>query len=64
MNLETFGNILKNPSKIEASQLASLQEVINDYPYFQAARAIQLKALKEAGSFKYNNALKLSLIHI
>ncbi len=33
------------------------------YPYFQAARAIHLKGLKNLNSFKYNNALKVTAAH-
>ncbi len=43
---------------IGSEHLDDLEKVIEEFPYFQAARAIHLKALKEEGSFKYNNALK------
>src|SRR5690606_2003237 len=33
------------------------------YPYFQSARALQLKGLKNQDSFHYNEALKLAAVH-
>lgn len=38
--------------------MALLDAVIENYPYFQSARALQLKGLKNKGSFLYNDALK------
>ncbi|SDE37100.1 hypothetical protein SAMN05421855_101303 [Ulvibacter litoralis] len=38
--------------------MASLDTVIENYPYFQSARALQLKGLKNQSSFLYNDALK------
>jgi len=37
--------------------------VINEYPYFQLARALQLKGLNQSKSFKYNQALKKTAAH-
>ena len=31
---------------------------MREFPYFQSARAIYLKGLKDLGSFKYNQELK------
>ncbi len=41
-------------------QTNQLEEVLEEYPYFQAARSLHLKGLKSLNSFKYNNALKLT----
>ncbi len=41
-------------------QTNQLEEVLKEYPYFQAARAVHLKGLKNLNSFKYNNALKIA----
>jgi len=38
----------------------NLAKVIKDYPYFQSARALQLKGLKNDNSYLYNDALKLT----
>ena len=58
MNSKDFTSLLQNSTNVDASQTALLNEVIEMYPYFQSARAIQLKALKTTNSFKYNQALK------
>ncbi|TRZ43230.1 hypothetical protein [Robertkochia solimangrovi] len=58
MNVTNFSNLLQDPGKIDAGHLETLRRIIEEYPYFQPARAIYLKALKEQGSFKYNATLK------
>jgi hypothetical protein len=58
MNCENFTYLLENPSKIDVDHTQQLEEIIHEYPYFQAARAIQLKGLNQTNSFKYNKALK------
>jgi len=58
MNSESFTYLLQNPSQIDANEIQQLDEIIETYPYFQSARAIQLKGLNSTNSFKYNQALK------
>jgi hypothetical protein len=58
MNSDTFTYLLNNPSQINNLQAEQLEEIVNEFPYFQSARIIQLKALNAFKSFKYNNALK------
>ena len=58
MNLQSFTELLKAPKNIHFEHLDDLESLINEYPYFQGARAIHLKELKKNGSFKYNKALK------
>ena len=61
MNVQDFTHLLQEPNKvISATQTQELEEVLAEYPYFQAARAIHLKGLKYLNSFKYNNALKVT----
>ena len=43
--------------------MSLLASVIEKYPYFQSARALQLKGLKNDNSFLYNDALKLTAAH-
>ena len=40
-----------------------LDYIVQKYPYFQSARALQLKGLKNQESFRYNDALKLAAAH-
>jgi hypothetical protein len=60
MNTETYTYLLANPSSIKKDHLEGLTTVIEKYPYFQSARALQLKGLKNENSFLYNDALKLT----
>ena len=63
MNTETFTYLLAHPQRLTNQQLNELQKVVDAYPYFQAARALQLKGLKNNDSFLYNEALKQTAIH-
>ena len=55
-DLLIYYNILKILPLNRLSDVTKL--VINEYPYFQSARALYLKGLKNKGSFKYNQELK------
>ncbi len=58
MNSAEFTNLLQYPENIDALKTQQLNEVISEFPYFQPARAIQLKGLNKTNSFKYNQTLK------
>lgn len=58
VNTETYTYLLDNPQHIRDEHLDGLQGVIEAYPYFQSARALQLKALKNRNSYQYNEALR------
>ena len=60
MELADFTYLITKPDAISERQTAVLDEVIATYPYFQSAKAIQLKGLYSQNSFKYNNALKIT----
>ncbi len=61
MKVTEFTNLLQNPHEmVDASQTRQLDDVLDAYPYFQAARALQLKGLRNLNSFKYNDALKVT----
>ena len=61
--MEHFTYLLANPEKITAGDLMEMEGIISKYPYFQSARALQLKGLKTKESFRYNDALKLAAAH-
>ncbi|MDT0538219.1 MULTISPECIES: hypothetical protein [Croceitalea] len=64
MNVADFIHILqKSDTILSPSQTRELEEMIEEYPYFQAARALHLKGLKNLDSYKYNNALKITAAH-
>ena len=59
MNVTDFTTLLQEPSQVRTPvQTRQLEDIIEEYPYFQAAHALRLKGLKNLNSFKYNNALK------
>ncbi len=60
MNIKNFTYLLVNPQKISVEGQKNLTEVIERYPFFQSARALQLKGLKNDNSYLYNDALKIT----
>ncbi|MDF4203769.1 hypothetical protein PXD56_12415 [Maribacter sp. SA7] len=59
MNVKDFTYFLEHPTKVvEPIHTKHLEDIIDEYPYFQAARALHLKGLKNLNSYKYNKALK------
>ncbi|RPD99640.1 hypothetical protein EGM88_03600 [Aureibaculum marinum] len=63
MNISEFTSLLNTNSSISIEQTNAIEEILKNYPYFQAARMIHLKALKNQHSFKYNSALKVTAAH-
>ncbi|MBO0343122.1 hypothetical protein [Flagellimonas profundi] len=64
MNVSDFIHILQNSNTIlSPNQTRELEGIIEEYPYFQAARALHLKGLKNLDSYKYNSALKVTAAH-
>jgi tetratricopeptide (TPR) repeat protein len=58
MNTTDFTYLLNKPDVINETQTVSLETILGDFPYFQAARSLYLKGLYNQNSFKYNQALK------
>ncbi|WP_289022648.1 hypothetical protein [uncultured Salegentibacter sp.] len=58
MQTTEFIQLLQQPATITADQTTALENIIQEAPYFQAARAVRLKGLKEHQEFSYNSALK------
>lgn len=63
MNKDTFTYLLAHPEKTSSSEVVSLEMLLRTYPFFQSARALQLKGLKDQGSYRYNDALKVAATH-
>ncbi|GET45364.1 hypothetical protein [Capnocytophaga felis] len=64
MTVKEFVEILKNPYAIGEEQAHELDHIVKEYPYFQAARVLQLKVLHSEGNYRYNKALKLAAVHV
>jgi len=59
MNVLDFTYLLRDPKAVQTEvQTSQLEELIETYPWFQAARAMHLHGLKHLNSYKYNQALK------
>ena len=58
MNITEFTSLLQYPGSISIEQTKAIEDILDNYPYFQAARIVHLKGLKNEHSYKYNNALK------
>jgi hypothetical protein len=56
----TIIKFIENNHLIKQLETAELKSVIDEFPYFQAARVLYLKGLKNQNSFKYNNELKVT----
>ena len=58
MNNKNFTYILQHPEAVMDTQTEKVKSIIDQFPYFQSARALYLKGLKNQESFKYNQELK------
>ena len=58
---EIFTNLISHPEiRLKDFQVAELKNITKKYPYFQSARALYLKGLKNNDSYRYNNELKIT----
>ena len=60
MTKDNFIDILINPTTINKSHTNDLESLVEKYPYFQSAKALYLKELKNQNSFRYNKNLKFT----
>ena len=58
MNSTEFNYLLNYSDNDEGNFPDALDEIVNEFPYFQAAKALQLKKYKTQHHLKYNQALK------
>ncbi len=63
MNVTDYTYLMNKPDAISEKQAEALGNVLNEFPYFQSARALRLKGLYNQNSFKYNYALKVTAAH-
>ncbi|MCD0472986.1 hypothetical protein LPB87_01110 [Flavobacterium sp. EDS] len=63
MNVNDYTYLINRPDAISEKQTDELGNVLNEFPYFQSARALRLKGLYSQNSFKYNYALKVTAAH-
>ena len=58
MDVTDYTYLINKPDLIQEKQTEALAKVLDEFPYFQSARAIRLKGLYNQNSFRYNTALK------
>jgi tetratricopeptide (TPR) repeat protein len=58
LNISDLNYLLNKPEATNEKQTIALENVVLQYPYFQAARALHLKGLFNQESFRYNYELK------
>ena len=63
MNVTDYTYLINKPDTISEKQTDALGMVLDEFPYFQSARALRLKGLFNQNSFRYNYALKVTASH-
>ena len=63
MNVTDYTYLINKPNAITEKQTEALAKVLDEFPFFQSARALRLKGLYNQNSFKYNFALKVTAAH-
>ncbi|NHM05721.1 hypothetical protein G4D82_00675 [Flavobacterium sp. CYK-4] len=63
MNVTEYTHLLNKPETVQEKQTEALEKIVQEFPYFQSARALYLKGLYNQNSFKYNYALKIAAAH-
>lgn len=63
LNLTEFTSLLSHPNAVSERQVYALEKIVEEFPYFQSARALRLKGLHNQDSFKYNGELKITAAH-
>jgi len=58
INKKKFSTLVVSPKKISLDETLAIRKIIEQYPYFQTARIIELVGLKIHNSIRFNNSLK------
>ena len=58
MNKKNFIKILQQPENLTKKELVFLEEISQEFPYFQPSRAIYLKSLAENKDIRFKKYLK------
>jgi len=62
MKVEQFIELIDNPGTLAETHIASIEKILNDYPFFQSAHLLYAKALKNSKHINYHNALKRTAV--
>jgi len=58
LNIKELTYLFQNPATVSKEQTEYLEKILQEFPYFQSARSLMLKGLKDNDSFRYNQELK------
>ncbi|HAN00474.1 MAG TPA: hypothetical protein DCQ26_17920 [Marinilabiliales bacterium] len=64
MNKEEFYRFLYHPELLDDRSLPVLQQILEEYPYFQSARLLHIKNLSNQGNIQYEKELKKTAVWI
>ncbi|MBS2097785.1 tetratricopeptide repeat protein [Carboxylicivirga linearis] len=64
MNKSEFFDFVNNPDRLNKDTVSSLNEIIDEYPWFQTARLLLVKNLHLIDHVKFNSELKTSAAFI
>jgi len=64
MEKDKLFEYISHPEKLDAASLENLFEVVREYPYFQTARMLLVKNLKNIGHYRYDSELKLTATYV
>jgi hypothetical protein len=60
MNLRQFNKWLEDPSTMDASALAQLEELVKEFPYSQVIGLLYLLGLRHENDYRFNRQLKVA----
>ena len=63
MNTNDYINLLNNSKAINDKETLILETIVQEFPFYQSARALYLKGLYNQESFRYNYELKKTAAH-
>jgi len=63
LNTNDFTYLLNKPQNTNEKQTQALESVLQEFPFFQSARALYLKGLFNQESYRYNYELKKTAAH-
>jgi len=63
LNSNLYTSLLNRPDAVNEKHTHTLEKIVDEFPFFQSARALQLKGLYNQNSFKYNSELKTTAAH-
>ncbi len=64
MNRDKFIEYLENPEKLNAENAEDIRVVLQEFPYFQTAHMLLVKALSNSKDLEFGSRLKVSAAHI